>query len=345
MIKSPHRVEIVKTPLVELRRSAFDVAKQRYPQVELEFETFQRHLERLGHRTSLPDHSSAVYLCAACAERRLAAWKALELEFFPSLPLAVSRVVPERHQVQEVLQELRRRLFIGSPPRIATYRGNGPLAAWLRTVAVNLALDLRRVQLSQLRHQREIERWTQTSGRVGESPLLEDEMFDRQCAPLFERALLAAVAELGPAGRRLLHLHVVEGLGIDVLGAMYSINRATAARRIRRHLDSIAADVLARLSADLGPLSREELARVAGLWNRCSGMDMAHLFRPPLESIDGSAPSPSRPADPKPGASEEPRRLHVLPVPGDAPSPLRYVGPPSASPRAEVDQRRGVGGR
>jgi len=43
--------------------------------------------------------------------------------------------------VEEVLQEIRTRLLVGSNPKISSYRGSGALSGWLRSLAVNAAQD------------------------------------------------------------------------------------------------------------------------------------------------------------------------------------------------------------
>jgi RNA polymerase sigma-70 factor, ECF subfamily len=73
-----------------------------------------------------------------------------------------------------------------------------------------------------------------------------------------------AAKQLEPGDRHLLRQHLVAGLSIDQLGAVLGIHRATAARRITRARERLAADTRAELARRLA-LAPEELDEVIGL--------------------------------------------------------------------------------
>src|SRR5262249_33604316 len=123
-------------------RGAYVAAARMWPRISLSYEQFQTHLTSLGYPcVGVPTYPSDVYLCAACAQGQYVAYQALEAAHFPALRTAVQHLVRRTLTVDDVLQEVRTRLFLGSSPKIATYRGSGTLSAWLRKVAVNASQD------------------------------------------------------------------------------------------------------------------------------------------------------------------------------------------------------------
>ncbi|MEY2936230.1 MAG: hypothetical protein RL033_6979, partial [Pseudomonadota bacterium] len=123
------------------------------------FSAYAQSLELSG--AAVAAHAVDLYLCAGCADGQPSAYQALEAAHFPALTAALWRLLGDRATVQEVLQDLRIRLFVGDPPRITTYRGSGSLSAWLRKVAVHSALDCLRasnVQRGRLRELWSVER-------------------------------------------------------------------------------------------------------------------------------------------------------------------------------------------
>jgi RNA polymerase sigma-70 factor, ECF subfamily len=275
-----------------LRRRAFEAARQVWPGLTLAFQRFCDHLDGLGHTQDLPVETSALYLCAACADRQPAAWKALEEAYFPALAHSVRRFVSDADLVDDVLQDVRRRLIVDSPPKIASYRGHGALAGWLRIVAVHVALDQRRARGAIQRRKLELEAWSAIVRDQRQDALLEPELFEQRCVQILERGLSGAVLKLAAAERNLLHLYLVHGLSIDVLGRMYDVHRATVARRIRRYLDRIGSELLSQLTAEIGQFSREDLAGVVRFWYRYSSFSMARLFSARVE-LGEQDPSPN----------------------------------------------------
>jgi RNA polymerase sigma-70 factor (ECF subfamily) len=261
------------------RRVAFSVARQAWPATRLSFERFCEHLDGLGHTVELPREVSALYLCAACIDGDAVAWRTLEAAYFPALADCVTRIVGSADLVEDVLQDVRYRLVAQAPPKLATYRGRGSLASWLRAVAVNVALDIRRAGAARRRRELELLAWSAVADEP-RSSAMERDSFERRCAEVLDRGLTGAVMKLAAAERNLIHLHVVNGLSIDVLGSVYSVDRSTIARRIRRHFDRVAAELFAQLSAELGQLTRSELAGVWRLWCRYSSIHLERLFSP-----------------------------------------------------------------
>src|SRR5204863_6073946 len=83
-----------------------------------------------------------LYLVAACVAQRPEAIAAFEKRFLAGLTTNVGRVALSHDQADELRQQLRVALLIGEQPKIGTFRGQGPLGAWVQVCAVRLALRL-----------------------------------------------------------------------------------------------------------------------------------------------------------------------------------------------------------
>ncbi|CAN5915659.1 hypothetical protein BH11MYX4_BH11MYX4_39260 [soil metagenome] len=196
----------------------------------------ERFAEFLGGRIAAADleTSRAPDLWAACAcgtgdNRALAA---VEVRYFPDVDAALGKMGLSADRIGEVKQGLRRLLFVGDPaagtaPRITEYRGSGDLRAWLRVTAMRAALKLLRKE----------NRETPTDDALLEARAQQD---DPELAYMkaayrasFKVAFQEALESLHARERTLLKQQIVDGLGIDELGALYQVHRATAARWVQ----------------------------------------------------------------------------------------------------------------
>ena len=139
------------------------------------------------------------------------------------------------------------RLFGGAHPKIGSYSGKGPLAAWVRVVATRLAIDLR----TQRGPLADAEGDAVLAGAVADGLPPEVAVARRRYGGALEEALASAIGRLNDDDRRLLRWHFVDGLSIDGLAVRLSIHRATAARRIVKLQKLLLADVSSRLCLDL----------------------------------------------------------------------------------------------
>lgn len=258
--------------------AAHAMARLTWPEVRLSYENFQAHLSREGSAAAAAvEHASDMYLCAACKCGQAEAYEVLEAVYFPALRRLLSRLLREENAVEEVLQDVRTRLFVGDSPKIASYRGSGCLAGWLRSVAVHAARD----HLRCTRAQRG--RWKRLShpdvallGALGAvTDTLEDRVgqWERQRC---QQAWNAAIRSLGSEERQLLYHHFVHGLSIDALGALYGVHRATAARRIRRATATVRRRVRSALADHYGDMNTHDLDRLAQ--RTCCELDVMLSF-------------------------------------------------------------------
>lgn len=173
-----------------------------------------------------------LYLAAACALGDRAALGEFEQRYFGVIPAALSRLSLSRDEIDEVTQQLRIRLFVaepGEPARVLAYAGQGQLGGLVRVASVRAGLNL-------LRDRGRLA----SSGGSDEGDDLEDipiradnpelAKLKAQHRRAFKAAFEQAIASLEPRERSLLGLAIVKGLGIDRIGAIYGVHRATAAR-------------------------------------------------------------------------------------------------------------------
>lgn len=174
-------------------------------------------------------HAEDLYLACGCAAGDDRALQAFEDEFLPQVADYVGQIDRDPVFVDEVRQRLRERLFVaaepGARPRICEYTGRGALGAWLRVVAVRIALNLRR----------RAKPTVPTDGDEGpalRSPAPDPEVdyLKTRYGEEFRAAFRATLATLSRDERNLLKLHYLEGLNIDEIGVAYRVHRATVAR-------------------------------------------------------------------------------------------------------------------
>lgn len=203
-------------------------ARAAWPGVRVTDVDFLRHLaERLGtgEARALTDvHAADLYLVLGCLQGDAVALAAFDRRVLPQVSAALARVAPG-DDAEEVRQSLRERLLVGQPPKLAGYQGSGPLVAWLRAAAVRTALNLRRTEARQAAAEDE--------ALVLESLSADDlelRHLQQRHAEDVRRALREAFAALSPRERTLLRLHVVDGLSLERIGAMYQAHKSTVSR-------------------------------------------------------------------------------------------------------------------
>jgi RNA polymerase sigma-70 factor (ECF subfamily) len=229
-------------------------ARAAWPRVRLEEALFLRHLaERLPpgaepERTLRALHASDLFLACACVHGDAAAHAALETHFLPKLAAAISRV-DRAADASEVCQLLREKLLTseaGRPPRMADYQGQGPLAAWLRAAAVRTALNLRRSAGRQAHAEQEA---------LADATLPEGhpelELLRQRHRADFQAALAESLAALSSRERTVLRLHLVEGLSLERIGAMYRTHKSTVSRWLAHAREEVRSGTHARLAERL----------------------------------------------------------------------------------------------
>lgn len=220
------------------------------------------------------DHAADLMLAAACAAGEADALRTFEERYTSMLTDALRTL--RGINVDDVLQELRRRLFVrdddDARPRILAYRGTGPLGGWLRVAALRLAIDLQR------------RGWR-------DAPLdeaLVPDRFEGATAAIFARdkdhavvrtALRAAIAAQPSRSRALLRYYYSENVGVEELGAMYGVHASTISRWLTTVRTEIFASTRQRLAEALAA-SPSDVESHLGLANSLD-LSLGSLLRTP----------------------------------------------------------------
>ena len=244
----------------------FEAGRAAWPGVALDGATFARYLA--GHTTPpeatlpSPELAADLHIACACARSAPGAAAALERHFGPAITRALARIDASPAFVADARQTVFVQVLVpsaGAAPKIAEYAGRAPLQAFLRTVAVRVALNLRRNKADQAHEI--LDEGDGTALATGADPELG--YVKARYKGDFEAAVRAAVARLSSRDRTLLRLHLVDGLSIDVLGAHYQVGRSTAARWLARAREALRDHARAEITARL-QLTPSELASLAG---------------------------------------------------------------------------------
>jgi RNA polymerase sigma-70 factor (ECF subfamily) len=169
-----------------------------------------------------------LYLACACSEGSEAALLAFEREHIAKIPVHLARMRPTADFVDDVMQVIRERVFVGNngrPPRIGEYSGKGALGAWVRVMAVRAAIDLQRGK-TELPNDAALAEATTSSGAA------DAEYVKRRYGALLTAALARAITTLTQEQRTLLRLHFAEKNTLDQLAAKLGNHPATVWRKI-----------------------------------------------------------------------------------------------------------------
>jgi RNA polymerase sigma-70 factor, ECF subfamily len=233
-------------------------ARLAWPTVDLCTDQFLAHLVRhlpgnVPAAAALAQlHTDDLYLARACALGDRHAVLAFERHCIQGLENALSRYNDFSDLAAEVKQRVREYALVGhdSSPGIEAFRGLGDLRGWVRIIAVREAIDLV--------HQRR--RLSQRETAVGDDALLhafvtpsdpELEHVKARYVEEFQQAFGAALRDLPPRDQTWLRQHVIDGLSIDQLGALYRVHRATAARHLQRIRLAVLTATRQRLASQL----------------------------------------------------------------------------------------------
>jgi RNA polymerase sigma-70 factor, ECF subfamily len=169
-----------------------------------------------------------LYLACGCALGLPRAIAAFEAHYIPAIATAITALRADADLVDEVKQRVRHKLLVrgdDGPPRIVDYAGRGELRTWCRVIAVRIALTAQRDRKKDV---------ALDEDELGELiPHTDDPdlaLLKRRFRADFKLAFEQAVHRLAPRERTLLRQHLLDGLTIDDLGALYRVHRVTAAR-------------------------------------------------------------------------------------------------------------------
>lgn len=250
--------------LVAALEQVLERARRKWPAVEVDDGVF---LNRLGSRVR--ESSSVVGMLsrlrtsdlfvAWAAERGDESAMAAIMEYTrPTLLEALAPMRLSSSERDDVLQRLRTRVFVGSPPRIGTYSGTGSIGTWLSAVAVRLAVDLKRAE----KPEEELD--DQLAASVADTSNIELAVIRKQYQTEFKAAFQEAFRSLTLDERNLVRLTFIDRLSIDALSATMNLHRSTVARRVAALRDELAKGTKKRLQErfKLSPGDVNSLMRV-----------------------------------------------------------------------------------
>jgi RNA polymerase sigma-70 factor (ECF subfamily) len=229
-------------------------ARAAFPGVSVPDDVFRAYVEaRRRDGGPKPEHAASLYLACACTRGDKAAVRAFESQFIPEVKRALGRLRLSNEELEEVVQRLRSQLLVGEgdvPPRIASYTGEGDLRGFLRVTAVRSALKLKRGDKLVADPDAALE---VASARDDPELSYMKELYRES----FRASFRAALDGLGDRDKNLLRQHFVDGLGIDALGRMYGVHRATAARWVQAAREELLAATRREFAARTRASKRE----------------------------------------------------------------------------------------
>lgn len=247
-------------------RHLLDAAATTWPTVRLEQSVLAERVSALfesGFTVEECLHPADLFFAIACAAGNAEALRLFEQELVPGMMRSASHLLAAGVRADDVRQALRVKLLVRegeAEGKIATYTGRGPLAGWLRIVAVRTVLSLRRASTPSAPH--EDDDILGGLAAPGVDPELEHLRARYQGA--FRSAFHDALMELEASERNLLRLHHVDGLSIDEIAPVFQIHRATAARRLTKAREEISERTRSLLVARLA-LTESECSSIMGM--------------------------------------------------------------------------------
>jgi RNA polymerase sigma-70 factor, ECF subfamily len=232
--------------------SYLGAARAAWPELAFEGVEFAAHVVSRASSGLLPPiaHAGDLLLAFASARGIPAAVAAFHRGYGTVVARVLSRRQASTTDAADIAQAVYEKLLVapaGGTPKIADYRGTGPLRSWVATTVATTLLMARRTAAR--RGDRSDEAALSLALETGNPELLY--MKSRYRGEI-EAAMVRALAHLGARERALLKLHLVERMSIDQLGAMYVVNRATAARWLAAARASLLARVRDEIQARLG---------------------------------------------------------------------------------------------
>lgn len=215
----------------------------------------------LGTGAIADANAAELYLGLACAAGSRSALAILEDTYLAKVaPICRQRRIPA-HAIDDIRQTVRERLLAGTPPYLATAAGRGSLGGLVAVIATRAALDwLRSHARTAALHDDDAD----SADRLAASGTPERDHLRARYKGDVKAAFEAAVGELEPRERTMLRFHLVDGMTIDELAALYQIHRATAARQVERARDRVGSGVRKLLAKATG-MRGDELRELADL--------------------------------------------------------------------------------
>jgi RNA polymerase sigma-70 factor (ECF subfamily) len=255
-----------------------------WPDVTLADGDFVAHLgERLSASPDAPAalaglHGADLFLACACARGDARALQAFEEGFLAPLTAYLKRRETPRTPAGDVKQALRADLLVANgqrPPRIASYGGQGPLAAWLQIVAARTAAQM-------LRGRQDAPPVDPDRALLVQSAAPDPELayLKRRYRAEVEEAFRSTLAALAPRDRTILRLHFIEGLNAESISTAYQVSKRTAERWLASAREQIL-DGTRRLLAQRLQIEPSQLDTLMGLVHSEIEVNLSVILKDP----------------------------------------------------------------
>jgi RNA polymerase sigma-70 factor, ECF subfamily len=217
----------------------------RWPGVDVDLDGFEDWL-RARDVDLTCCHGADLYLACALEQRDPVAIRTFDRELGPEIAGSARAAGADPATAAEVRQQVTTDVLVGDQdgPGITQFRGRGDLRGWLRSIAVRMTWRLLE------RARRDVVLDDDATAGIVDDPELAHLRERYACA--LEQAITEAMAALSPRQRTLLRLAYVDGLTVDVLGRMYAVHRATAARWLAAAREALVEDTRVRLHDAVG---------------------------------------------------------------------------------------------
>jgi len=245
-------------------QAALASAHAAWPDVAIDDEAFVAHL---AARVPEPADATAalgglrvddLYLACGCALGLPAAIAAFDRTFAADLDAAARRFRSEAGD--DIAQQVREKLLVGPSAKIADYAGLGFLQNWVRITTARAFVDATRRR----RNDRTVSDSDALMAVADPDDDVELAYLKRHYRAEFKTAFAEATESLTSQQRNVLRQHLLAGLTIDQIGALYGVHRATAARRVAAAREALLSATRRKLGARLR-VDRSELASIMRL--------------------------------------------------------------------------------
>ena len=236
--------------LEDALQAAATRGRDRWPRLAVSPEDFAGHLGRVLPAEASDDFAAVIarlvhedlYLACACTIGNHDAQCAFDEEVLCKVPLYLSQLRLTEAQGQEVRDALRARLLFGDDergPQLASFQGQGSLAAFVRVAAVRAGISLMRKRDEQLGHTPPEKALNNALARAGDSDPELAYLRQRYRAE-FQQATLDAIKSLDEEQRGVLQLYYVNGVNTRQIAKLFKVNPTTASRWVADGRDQIA---------------------------------------------------------------------------------------------------------
>ena len=219
-------------------------ARAAHPDIDLPAEEFDKAMAAADGDAPAAD----IWLARAALLGVPGAVDRLEEQCISGLRSTLARFEVGSASLDDALQTTRQKLLVGpdgGPGKLAQYTGKGSLRGFVRIIAAREVVALaRRADARTRRSEPDLEELVNDS----DPELLS---LKARYGEEFKAAFEMAIAQLEPRQRNLLRHQLIDDLGIDAIGALYGVHRATAARWLARAREDLFDGTVTELSQRL----------------------------------------------------------------------------------------------